>query len=187
MELLAMDNTVDIVSDIVHGADDVLGNVRPYPEYIDNYMDKAVLRDFPDYYAHRNGTIFSRKTGRMLKYGKSTRGIGLSRDRKAYDTRMHIQVLMAFVQKPAGDYTVDHINCLRGDWHALCNLRWATKAEQRANQNRSATHDNNARSIVATRDGMDVVYRTIAEAQELGSALSISTAITKATTYNGHT
>ena len=44
------------------------------------------------------------------------------------------EVALAFLGSPPDDsFTVDHINCVRNDNRA-CNLRWATRSEQRLNQ-----------------------------------------------------
>lgn len=43
------------------------------------------------------------------------------------------EVATAFLGPPADDETVDHINGVRDD-NRICNLRWATRSEQRLNQ-----------------------------------------------------
>lgn len=111
--------------------------LRPYPEYVGNDKTKAILRDFPTYYATVDGDIHNLKSKRKVKFDTTTNRVGLCRAGKQFQTGYHIQILTAFVPKPSGDYTVDHIDSRRGSWHALKNLRWATAIQQRANQVRS--------------------------------------------------
>ncbi|KAG5187380.1 hypothetical protein JKP88DRAFT_243893 [Tribonema minus] len=134
---------------------------RPYPELYNDDPNKAILRDFPNYYADAlKGCIYIIKTGKIRKHGRKGH-IGLAHDGKTVNTYAQIQILTAFMPKPSPTHTVDHIDNRRPDCHLLSNLRWATKSEQRANQTRPFRHVGKERPIIVTdANGEATVYST---------------------------
>lgn len=134
---------------------------RPYPEFFKNDPTKAILRDFPDYYANaQDGCIYRIKSGKALKHGKHG-GLSLWINGKPTPTSTQIQLLTAFRLWPGEGYTVDHIDPTRPDDHRLENLRWANKSEQRANQNRPSRYVGMERPITVTyADGSKTKYST---------------------------
>ena len=79
------------------------------------------------------------KTPSVLRHGYPT----VVHQKKIY--RVHWLMAVAFIgPQPSPDHSVDHIAKYNGDWmreradNRIENLRWATRAEQRSNQNPSA-------------------------------------------------
>lgn len=82
---------------------------------------------------------------------------------------LHRLVALAFLGPPPfPDASVDHINRIKTDNRA-CNLRWATRAEQSANQSHPAPCKKvRIRRVVATdADGTSVEYPSLKEAARL--------------------
>ena len=59
----------------------------------------------------------------------------------------HRLVARAFIPNPDSKPTVDHVEASEKSNNKLTNLRWATKAEQWANAERSATNEKNQRPV----------------------------------------
>lgn len=134
---------------------------RPYPEFYNNDPNKAILRDFPNYYADATeGRIYSIKSGKAIKHHKKG-SIGLYVDGKQRVVIAQCQLLTAFRPWPGHGYTVDHIDPRRPDDHRLSNLRWADKKQQRANQVRPSEHVGKKRAIVVTDE--DKTYASAAD------------------------
>jgi hypothetical protein len=79
------------------------------------------------------------RTGATIRHGYPT----IVYNKKIY--RVHYLVAITFIgPKPSSKHTVDHIAKYDGDWqkersdNRASNLRWATRTEQRSNQNKSS-------------------------------------------------
>lgn len=84
--------------------------------------------------------------------------------------RVHTLVAEAFIgPRPSPDHTVDHINHDRGD-NRVCNLRWASKAEQLANQKSMDLSTHKANNPVEYRRVGDVNW-TLCRSQNHASRL----------------
>lgn len=86
-----------------------------------------------DYLIGSDGSLYSRRSGRLLKMFVSNCGYGLYYMRKLGSKKnvgrlAHRLVAIAFIENPLGKVEVNHIDCnkLNND---VSNLEWCSKAE----------------------------------------------------------
>ena len=104
------------------------------------------IQGYPNYLIFKNGSVLSkgnpecayhnRRRPRFLKHQKGTRylHVRLINDKgKGVTKNLHRLLALHYIPNPYNKKTVDHKNQNRHD-NRLCNLRWATSKEQRANQ-----------------------------------------------------
>lgn len=106
------------------------------------------------------------KTSQGIPFFPSPQTNGYCRKNSRY---VHRLVALAFLgPPPSPDMSVDHVSRIKTD-NRVCNLRWATRAEQSANQSRPAPCKKvRIRRVVATdADGTSVEYPSMLEAGRL--------------------
>ena len=101
----------------------------------------TVIKEFPNYQINENGIVMNIKTGKIKKpttntdkiTGRTYKKLGLYKDKKLYNQRLHRLLALTFIPNPYNLPEVDHRdnNALN---NTLNNLRWCNRSEN--NQNR---------------------------------------------------
>ena len=93
------------------------------------------IPNFPDYFADRDGSIFSRKRGELIKLKLFMGGHGYLRVNlstphdKHFQVAVHRLVLLAYQGEPGEGCEARHLNGIRTD-NRRFNLTWGTRKEQ---------------------------------------------------------
>ena len=93
------------------------------------------INNFPDYLISNNGSVFSLKSKKILKYRIDKDGyyyVGLYLEKKQSNKKVHRLVCEHFGKDWNSELTVDHINHIITD-NTLSNLRIATHQQQHFN------------------------------------------------------
>ena len=98
-------------------------------------MEKVDIKGFENYQITDEGNVWSKKTNRWLKFGKTIAGyyfVILRKDGKSYNKMIHRLIAQAFIPNPDNKPCIDHINAVRTD-NRIENLRWSTYTENNNN------------------------------------------------------
>lgn len=141
-------------------------------------MGYIEIKDFPRYYIHDDGEVWSGKYKRRLSHG-ITYGyhhVTLCKNNKKYTRRIHTLVLEHFIGKKPCGFEARHLDGNK-DNNKLSNLRWGTKKENgedkvehgRSKINKGESHgiskltEQDVRMIIYMYKTGDFTQREIAE------------------------
>lgn len=93
------------------------------------------LQDYPGYFIHRDGKVWSNKLcrgvkGRFLKPYKNKQGymyVMICNNGKSFNLKIHRLIAIHYIPNPNNYPQVDHINRIRHD-NRIENLRWASQS-----------------------------------------------------------
>lgn len=91
----------------------------------------ATPKSFPNYEASNLGRVRNKKTGRILRGSKQSRGyrqISLTHEGKVTVTRVHRLIIEAFIPQPKGKKSVNHKDGDKQN-NVLSNLEWCNHSE----------------------------------------------------------
>lgn len=97
----------------------------------------TVIHEYDDYEVSNHGRVKNSTTGKMLKLGKNKHGyqlVSLNKNGNYKTLRVHRLVAGAFLDNTHNKPCIDHIDGVR-DNNNLCNLRYASCAENTYNKN----------------------------------------------------
>ncbi len=125
------------------------------------FRDYRRIEGHPDYIISNYGEVFSlKKPGQPIelsssqdKKGYKCVGLQMTAEKKRLTVRVHALVGAAFIGKRTGNLTYDHIDRDNGN-NLASNLRLATPAEQKANQNLRVDNKLRQKYIAVTGDGL---------------------------------
>jgi hypothetical protein len=103
-----------------------------------------IIEEFKNYSVSNLGNVKNNTTSKVLKPGFCYGYACVSLNKKT--KRVHILVAQAFIENPFNKPMVDHINSIRSD-NRKENLRWATVAENNANQKIRKTNTSGFKGI----------------------------------------
>lgn len=121
------------------------------------------IEKYPLYEVSDAGQV--RRGLRVLRQSKRDgyHRVGLMKGTARVLVSVHILVATTFLEAGAHGYTVDHIDRNKSNNH-FSNLRWASRSEQRINQDRHGTSPGLCREIEIVEKGVGTVYPSITEA-----------------------
>jgi hypothetical protein len=119
-----------------------------------NYLIE--LEEFPKYFVGVDG-IYSEMRGKMkrLKVSIDKQGyykVGLHKDGKQYDKRVHRLIIEMFIPNPDNLPQVDHINHNKTD-NRIENLRWVTKKDNSRNHSMSKRNTSGEQGVCFGKRG----------------------------------
>ena len=125
---------------------------------------------FLGYHITTSGKVYSERTQKMLKPWLMKIGyrmVALRRDGQTFHNYVHRLVAQAFIDKPAGQVEVNHIDGDRQNNHQS-NLEWVTRSENNLNASRRGTMskkliESDVRMIRAIRKIRGFTYKVIGQ------------------------
>jgi hypothetical protein len=109
----------------------------------------VTIDGFPNYEVDTDGNVWNRVSGKRLipvDNGKGYEIVGLHKDNKKYNQKIHRLVAKAFIKNPKNKEQVDHINNNRTD-NSVYNLRWATRQENGFNSSMSSNNTSGVKGV----------------------------------------
>lgn len=138
-------------------------------------MELREVKGFKDYYASTNGSIYSRKSGKLkpLKPWLDSKGnylmVSLSKNGKNYKRLVHRLIAEAFIEQEDGKDTVDHIDRDKQN-NDVSNLRWLSQADNTRRGFSTRPCVRNFSTVALFHNGEFVrYYRSINEASRAGA------------------
>jgi len=109
---------------------------------------KAIV-DFENYEVSNLGNVKNKKTGKILKLindGKDYHRVGLYKDNKKYNKRIHQLIAQAFIPNPDNEQLIDHIDNSTLN-NSINNLRWVSTKENAQNAKLSTKNTSGSKEV----------------------------------------
>jgi len=119
------------------------------------------IQGFPNYLIYEDGRVWSKNSGRFLKYGTDTHNyhmVILRHNGKSHNKKIHRLIGEHYIPNPKNLKCIDHINRIRTD-NRIENLRWVSYQDN--SRNSSFCHSNTGHqgvSYIPKRDRYRASY-----------------------------
>lgn len=142
-------------------------------------MEWRKIPDFDNYEISNTGVVRSnigntKILKQQIRFGYNR--VNLQRNKQTVTCMVHRLVASAFIPNPENKPCIDHINRNKGD-NTVENLRWATYAENSANNGASnISFSRKYYKVQIMRNGVVIVnkrFKTLVEAQQFRQTLLI--------------